>query len=139
MTSRESWRSRLGFAVAAMGSAVGLASIVRFPYLVADHGGAAFIAVYLLSLFIVGIPTLWAEVSLGCATQKNCYEAFAVKGERGLWKGAGLWVLFTALSLIKIRGWPVSFHPSPASSMAVCQSAMGSSVALRPPPKSVNT
>lgn len=109
MTSRESWRSRLGFAVAAMGSAVGLASIVRFPYLVADHGGAAFIAVYLLSLFIVGIPTLWAEVSLGCATQKNCYEAFVVKGERGLWKGAGLWVLFTALIVSSfysaLSGW----------------------------------
>lgn len=94
---RESWRNRAGFALAAMGSAIGLASIVRFPYLVADHGGAAFIFVYLVSLFIIGIPILISEVTLGRATQKNCYEAFASRGKSFFWKGAGAWVLFTAL------------------------------------------
>ena len=94
---RESWRNRAGFALAAIGSAVGLASIVRFPYLVADHGGAAFIAVYLLSLFIIGIPILISEITLGRATQRNCYEAFVEKGKNHFWKGAGGWVLLTAL------------------------------------------
>lgn len=94
---RESWRSRAGFALATMGSAIGLASIVRFPYLVADHGGAAFIFVYLLSLLVIGIPILIAEITLGRATQRNCYEAFAEKGRSGLWKGVGGWVLLTAL------------------------------------------
>lgn len=94
---RESWRNRAGFALAAIGSAVGLASIVRFPYLVADHGGAAFIAVYLLSLFVIGIPILISEITLGRATQRNCYESFADKGQSRLWKGAGAWVLLTAL------------------------------------------
>jgi NSS family neurotransmitter:Na+ symporter len=94
---RESWRNRAGFALAAMGSAIGLASIVRFPYLVADHGGAAFIFVYLVSLFVIGIPILISEVTLGRATQKNCYEAFASKGKSPFWKGAGAWVLLTAL------------------------------------------
>lgn len=109
MNSRESWRSRVGFVLAAMGSAVGLASIVRFPYLVADHGGAAFVLVYLLSLLILGIPILLAEVALGCATQKNCYGAFAVKGEQRIWKGSGLWVLLTALVVSSfysaLSGW----------------------------------
>lgn len=95
--SRESWRNRVGFALAAIGSAVGLASIVRFPYLVADHGGAAFIAIYLLSLFVMGIPTLISEITLGRATQKNCYASFAEKGKAPFWKGAGVWVLLTAL------------------------------------------
>ncbi|MCE2982629.1 MAG: sodium-dependent transporter [Parachlamydia sp.] len=94
---RESWRNRAGFALAAMGSAIGLASIVRFPYLVADHGGAAFIAVYLLSLFVIGIPILISEITLGRATQKNCYESFADKGQSSFWKGAGAWILLTAL------------------------------------------
>lgn len=94
---RESWRNRAGFALAAMGSAIGLASIVRFPYLVADHGGAAFIAVYLLSLFVIGIPILISEITLGRTTQKNCYESFADKGQSPFWKGAGAWVLLTAL------------------------------------------
>lgn len=94
---RESWCNRAGFALAAMGSAIGLASIVRFPYLVADHGGAAFIAVYLLSLFVVGIPILISEITLGRSTQRNCYEAFKIKGGGPFWKGAGVWVLMTAL------------------------------------------
>jgi neurotransmitter:Na+ symporter, NSS family len=95
--SRESWRNRTGFALAAMGSAIGLASIVRFPYLVADHGGAAFIALYLLSLFVIGIPILIAEITLGRATQRNCYKSFVMKGEGSFWKGTGGWVLLTAL------------------------------------------
>src|SRR4051812_48299951 len=94
---RESWRNRAGFALAAMGSAIGLASIVRFPYLVADHGGAAFIAVYLLSLLVISIPILISEITLGRATQKNCYESFVEKGKSPFWKGAGVWVLMTAL------------------------------------------
>lgn len=107
--SRESWRSRAGFALAAMGSAIGLASIVRFPYLVADHGGAAFIFVYLLSLFVIGIPILISEVTLGRATQKNCYRSFETKGHTSFWKGAGAWVLLTALLVSAfysaISGW----------------------------------
>lgn len=95
--SRESWRDRAGFALAAMGSAIGLASIVRFPYLVAEHGGAAFIALYLLSLFILAIPILIAEIAIGRDTQRNCYQAFASKGKTPFWKGAGAWVLLTAL------------------------------------------
>lgn len=106
---RESWRNRAGFALAAMGSAIGLASIVRFPYLVADHGGAAFIAVYLLSLFAVGIPILISEITFGRSTQKNCYESFKEKGQSSFWKGAGAWVLFTALLISAfysaISGW----------------------------------
>ncbi|MBS0654968.1 MAG: sodium-dependent transporter [Verrucomicrobia bacterium] len=106
---RESWISRAGFALAAIGSAVGLASIVRFPYLVADHGGAAFIAVYICSLFVVGIPILISEITLGRATQKNCYESFAVKGQNRFWKGAGAWVLVTALLISAfysaLSGW----------------------------------
>lgn len=94
---RESWRNRAGFALATMGSAIGLASIVRFPYLVADHGGAAFVVVYLLSLFVIGIPILISEITLGRTTQKNCYEAFAEKGKNLFWKGSGTWLLITAL------------------------------------------
>lgn len=110
---RESWRNRAGFALAAMGSAVGLASIVRFPYLVADHGGAAFIAVYLLSLFVIGIPILISEITLGRYTQKNCYESFANTGKSPFWKGAGAWVLLTALLVSAfysaLSGWILGY------------------------------
>lgn len=95
--SRETWKNRLGFALAAIGSAVGLASIVRFPYLVADYGGAAFIFTYLICLFVIGIPLLISEVTLGRDSQKNCYGAIAEKGKTAAWKASGLWILSTAL------------------------------------------
>lgn len=110
---RESWRNRAGFALAAMGSAIGLASIIRFPYLVADHGGAAFIAIYLICLFVVGVPILISEILLGRTTQKNCYEAFAEKGNSPFWKGAGAWTLFTALIVSAfysaLSGWILGY------------------------------
>jgi neurotransmitter:Na+ symporter, NSS family len=110
---RESWRNRAGFALAAIGSAIGLASILRFPYLVADHGGAAFIAVYLLSVIIIGIPILISEITLGRATQRNCYESFAEKGKKPFWKGAGAWVLLTALLVSAfysaLSGWILGY------------------------------
>lgn len=111
---RENWANKLGFALAAMGSAVGLASIVRFPYLVADHGGAAFIAIYLLSLLLLSIPILIAEITLGENTQKNCYESFKEKGNGSfLWKSAGAWVLFTALLISAfysaLSGWILGY------------------------------
>jgi NSS family neurotransmitter:Na+ symporter len=46
---------------------------------------------------VIGVPILISEITLGRATQKNCYEAFAEKGKNPLWKGAGTWVLLTAL------------------------------------------
>lgn len=106
---RESWKSRLGFALASMGSAIGLASILRFPYLVAGHGGATFLFVYLLSVFVLAIPILMAEVALGRSAQKNCYAAFKEKGKNPFWKGSGAWVLLTALLVSSfysaLSGW----------------------------------
>lgn len=94
--NRESWRSRAGFAIAAMGSAVGLGSIVRFPYLVGEHGGLAFIIIYLISRLIMGIPMLIGEVTLGRATARNPYGAFSELGKGGFWRSGGAFIVFTA-------------------------------------------
>ena len=61
--SRETLGSKIGFIFAAAGSAIGLGNIWRFPYLVGAHGGAAFIIVYLVMVFIIGIVCFVAEVS----------------------------------------------------------------------------
>ncbi|QCF26912.1 sodium-dependent transporter [Hydrocarboniclastica marina] len=60
-----SWGSRWTFILAATGSAVGLGNIWKFPYMAGENGGAAFVAIYLLCLFLVGVPLLMAEVLLG--------------------------------------------------------------------------
>ncbi len=59
------WSSRWAFILAATGSAVGLGNIWRFPYLTGENGGGVFVMVYLVCVFMVGIPILMAEVMLG--------------------------------------------------------------------------
>ncbi len=59
------WSSRWAFILAATGSAVGLGNIWRFPYITGEHGGGAFVLVYILCIVIVGVPILMSEVMLG--------------------------------------------------------------------------
>ncbi len=88
MSSRASWGSRLGFIFAVAGSAVGLANIWRFPYVVGQNGGAAFIAVYLLCLLLIGFPVFISEILIGRTTQTSPSGAFAqLGGPRWAWAG----------------------------------------------------
>ena len=59
--TREHWGSRVGFILAASGSAVGLGNIWKYPYMAGQHGGAAFTLIYLICIFVVGLPILLAE------------------------------------------------------------------------------
>ena len=58
---RENWSSRTGFILAAVGSAVGLGNIWRFPYVAYDNGGGAFMVPYLIALLTAGIPLLFLD------------------------------------------------------------------------------
>ena len=61
----ERWPSRIGFYLAAVGSAVGFGNVWRFPALAKDYGGGAFFIPYLMALFFVGLPVLILEIALG--------------------------------------------------------------------------
>ena len=74
---RESWGTRGGFVLAAVGSAVGLGNLWRFPYELYDHGGGAFLIPYIIAVFIIGVPMLILEFSLGHFTQRAAPDAFA--------------------------------------------------------------
>ncbi len=65
MQQRENWGSRLGFLLAAAGSAVGLGNIWRFPYLTGENGGSAFIVIYLVCVFVIGLSIMIAEFTVG--------------------------------------------------------------------------
>ena len=67
--ARELWNTRVGFILAAVGSAVGLGNMWRFPYYAAEHGGAAFVALYIGLTFFLGIPLLLAEFTVGRRTR----------------------------------------------------------------------
>jgi len=74
---RESWGTRGGFILAAIGSAVGLGNLWRFPYELYDHGGGAFLIPYIIAVFVIGVPMLILEFSLGHFTQRAAPDAFA--------------------------------------------------------------
>lgn len=78
---REQWSGQLGFILAAVGSAVGLGNIWRFPGTAYDNGGGAFLIPYLVALATAGIPILWLDYSLGHRFRGGAPAAF-----RRLWK-----------------------------------------------------
>jgi neurotransmitter:Na+ symporter, NSS family len=77
---RELWGSRLGFLLAAVGSAVGLGNMWRFSYATAEHGGAAFVLFYLALTFLIGIPVMIAEFGLGRSTRRSPISALKAAG-----------------------------------------------------------
>lgn len=92
---RETWKSRIGFIFAALGSAVGLGSIWRFPYIVGENGGAAFIFLYLICLFLIGFPVLLCEILLGKISHKNPFGAFLIAGKKAIWGKIGKLTIVT--------------------------------------------
>ena len=73
---RETWGTRGGFVLAAVGSAVGLGNLWGFPYKLYSHGGGAFLIPYITAMFCIGIPMLILEFSLGHLTQRAAPDAF---------------------------------------------------------------
>lgn len=70
-TKRGGWGTRFGFYLAAIGSAFGLGNLWRFPYVVADNGGGAFVLLYIFLVFIIGTPFLIGELLLGKSTRNS--------------------------------------------------------------------
>lgn len=80
---REKFNSRLGFILISAGCAIGLGNVWRFPYIVGEYGGAAFILIYLLFLIIFGLPIMTMEFSVGRASQKSIAKSFRVLEPEG--------------------------------------------------------
>jgi NSS family neurotransmitter:Na+ symporter len=96
--ARDRWASRSIFLFAAIGSAVGLGNVWRFPYLVHKFGGGAFLIPYLIALFVMGIPLLLLEFALGQKIQRGAIASLkAVHGRLG---GIGLLGVLTAFLIV---------------------------------------
>lgn len=111
--NRESWTSRMGFILAAAGSAIGLGNIWRFPYITGEYGGAAFIVIYLLAIFLIGLPVMLNEMIIGRKTHLNPVGAFKALAPNSPWWLVGaLGVLagFTILSYYSVvGGWALAY------------------------------
>ena len=110
---RASWGSRLGFIFAVAGSAVGLANIWRFPYIVGKNGGAAFVLVYLLCLLLIGFPVFMSEILIGRTTQTSPSGAFRKLGGNRLWSWAGKMTILTGFIVSSfysaVAGWILGY------------------------------
>ena len=74
---REHWRSRLGLIFATSGSAIGLGTLWKLPYLVGQNGGGAFIILFLAFTFLLGTPLFVAELTLGKSSQRSVINTFS--------------------------------------------------------------
>ena len=107
--ARESWTGRVGFVLAAVGSAVGLGNLWRFPWMTAENGGSAFLVVYLGIVLAVGVPGLLAEFVLGRRSRKSPVGALRdLSGSRN-WGHVGLVSVVAGLVLLSfysvVGGW----------------------------------
>ena len=111
--ARGSFGSRIGFILAAAGSAIGLGNIWRFPYAAGESGGGAFVLVYLLFIAVIGVPVLLAELSLGRATNANPVGAFKRIMPRSWWPAVGGLGVLTGFGILAfysvVAGWTLSY------------------------------
>lgn len=119
-TVRDSFHSRIGFVLAAAGSAIGLGNIWGFPTQAANNGGGAFLFVYLIVTVLLALPALYAEVYIGNQAQKNPVSALKEACQDtapNLGKYAGLIGLSGAIMMLSfytiVAGWMLSHALSP--------------------------
>ena len=104
MNNREQWGSRLGFILAASGSAVGIGNIWKFPHIAGQNGGAAFTLVYLLFILIIGLSLLVAEFAIGRKTQLSPVGAFDSLAPNSNWKFVGFLGVGSAFVILSFYG-----------------------------------
>ena len=111
-TERETWSTRIGFILAAVGSAVGLGNIWRFPFQVGQEGGAAFILVYLAFVLLIGFPAMMVEFVVGRKTGLNTVGAIR-QFAGGAWTYLGglfVFIGFVILSYYSVvGGWVLRY------------------------------
>lgn len=111
INTRDKWSSKLGFVLAAAGSAIGLGNIWKFPYSVGTNGGGAYVVLYIFFLVVIGIPLMLAAITLGRKTQLSVFGAYRSIDKRWSFAGA-LAVLcgFIILAFYSIVGGWVLYY-----------------------------
>jgi NSS family neurotransmitter:Na+ symporter len=111
------WSSRWAFILAATGSAVGLGNIWRFPYMAGESGGGAFVLLYMLLVFAVGVPIMMAEIMLGRRGRRSPINTMAVlsqeEGRHRYWALIGWSGMIAGVLILSyysvIAGWTLAY------------------------------
>ncbi len=111
---REHWGSRLGFILAAIGSAIGLGVLWKFPYVVGQNGGGLFLLSYFACVIVIGIPVLIGELLVGRTSQKAAVLAFdSLARSKPQWKIAGWFGVLSSFLIMSfysvIAGYGMSY------------------------------
>lgn len=111
---RENLKSRLGFILISAGCAIGVGNVWKFPYMVGNNGGGAFVLIYIAFLIIVGLPVLTMEFAMGRASQKSIVCVYdKLKPQQKAWKIHGyLGVLgnyFLMFFYTTVAGWMINY------------------------------
>ncbi|UZP67985.1 sodium-dependent transporter [Desulfovibrio mangrovi] len=113
INKQEGFATRLGVLTATLGSAVGLGNIWKFPYMTGDGGGAAFLVVYLLATFLVGLPVMIGEIMLGREAKANAVGTWKKLAPGTPWflvGAAGVLAAFLIMAFYTdVVGWVFSF------------------------------
>lgn len=112
-----SWTSRLAFVLALSGAAVGLGNVWKFPYIAGVNGGGAFVLVYLVCVFAVGLPIMMSEILIGRRGRQNPIATMATLGEKESgsrkWFLAGVLGVFGSFIILSyysvVAGWAVAY------------------------------
>lgn len=110
---RVNFGSKLGAILAAAGSAVGLGNIWRFPFETGNHGGAAFILIYLGCVFVLGLPIMIAEFTIGRRSKASTGGAYEKLAPGTLWKWVGYLGVLTGFLILGyysvVAGWTLEY------------------------------
>ena len=113
MAKREKF-GLFGAIMAMAGSAVGLGNLWRFPYLLGEYGGAAFLVLYMVFALVIALPIFFAEFIIGRRGGANCRGSYKyLSGPKSLWRHSGLWNVLTCLVIFSfysvIGGWCIEY------------------------------
>lgn len=113
MRQRESFGSRAAVIMAMAGSAIGLGNIWRFPYILGEYGGAAFILLYIAASVLVALPIFFAEAIIGRRSRSNAYGALRKLAPGTRWHWVGILTIVSPLLILSyysvVGGWSVQY------------------------------
>ncbi len=112
MSNRGNFSSKIGFILAASGSAVGLGNIWRFPYLAGTNGGAGFLFIYLLCILTLCVPVMIGEIAIGRKAGSDAYGSYQKLGG-GYWGYLGLYGIMAGVLILSyynvVAGWAFGY------------------------------
>ena len=117
------WSSRMAFILAVTGSAVGLGNVWKFPYIAGQNGGGAFVLVYLVCVFVIGMPVMMSEILIGRRGRRNPVATMELlgkeEGKSGQWRWVGFMGVTAGILILSyysvIAGWTLTYIVKSAS------------------------